>query len=117
MVYNIIGCVIQIIFSMDSLRHLNHPNPINPSNPGLVVGVDIGGSHITAALINIESREVAKETWNRQAVDAAGAADAIIASWVNVIGGCFSAAGIQPTCVGIAMQGPFDYESGISLMK
>lgn len=87
------------------------------SQNNLIAGVDIGGSHITAALINIDSRQVETETWKRQAVDAAGSADAIIESWVEVIGGCFSSAGIQPSFIGIAMPGPFDYENGISLIK
>lgn len=105
---------------MEVRNQMNDPGPINPSNPinsRLVVGVDIGGSHITAALINIDSREVVASTWNRQAVDASGVADAIIESWVHVIGGCFSAAGVQPSYIGIAMPGPFDYDNGISLIR
>jgi glucokinase len=83
----------------------------------LVAGVDIGGSHITAALVNIGSREVQAGSWKREAVDASGSAGAIIQSWVDVIGGCFDAAGINPSSVGIAMPGPFDYPNGISLIK
>jgi glucokinase len=82
-----------------------------------VAGVDIGGSHITAALVNICSREVQAGSWKREAVDATGSAKAIIQSWVDVIGGCFDSAGIKPSFVGIAMPGPFDYPNGISLIK
>ena len=83
----------------------------------LIAGVDIGGSHITCALIDIGSREVLKSSWRREVVDARGDCESIIDSWVQVIRYCFASKGLSPSKVGIAMPGPFDYENGISLIR
>jgi glucokinase len=76
-------------------------------------GVDIGGSHITAALIDCASYHVVEHTMIRKRIDSKGSATQIIGAW---------AAALQPLLqeqmsVGIAMPGPFDYEEGISLMQ
>ncbi len=83
----------------------------------MVVGVDIGGSHITAALVDIGSRKIQEGSWKREAVDASAQADEIINAWAHVISDCFHSAGIEASQVGIAMPGPFDYNTGISWMK
>jgi glucokinase len=82
-----------------------------------VAGVDIGGSHITVALINISNRVILQSSWCREAVNASGPAEYIIATWASVIKKCFATVDVQPGLIGIAMPGPFDYESGIAWMK
>jgi len=86
-------------------------------NELLICGVDIGGSHITAALVNMNSRQVLQHTWRRSAVDAQAGTATIMECWCKTIKDSFSACGIKPTVIGIAMPGPFDYAEGISLMK
>lgn len=76
-------------------------------------GVDIGGSHITAALIDCSSYHVVQHTVVRKRIDSKGTAMQIIGAWAEAL---------QPLLngdmhVGIAMPGPFDYEEGISLMQ
>jgi glucokinase len=76
-------------------------------------GVDIGGSHITAALIDCSSYNVVQATVIRKRIDSKGTALQIIGAWAEAL---------QPLLngemhVGIAMPGPFDYEEGISLMQ
>lgn len=76
-------------------------------------GVDIGGSHITAALIDCTSYHVVTNTIIRERIDSKASATQIIGDW---------AAALQPLLndqmrLGIAMPGPFDYEEGVSLMK
>lgn len=83
----------------------------------LAAGVDIGGSHITVALINLTNRSILENTWCREPVNAGGSAEEIINTWVSVIHKCFSKAAISPGLIGIAMPGPFDYDLGISYMK
>lgn len=83
----------------------------------LVAGVDIGGTHITAALIDIRNKGVVPGSLQREPVNSTGSPDEIIGSWARVIKGCFAAAGILPGCIGIAMPGPFEYTEGIALMK
>lgn len=83
----------------------------------LVAGVDIGGSHITVALIDSNTREIIENTTKREAIDANGTADEIIHSWSLVIKECFNAARRRPTKIGIAMPSPFDYQNRVSYIK
>lgn len=83
----------------------------------IVAGVDIGGSHITAALINLHDRQILPGSQRRESVNANGTAEQIIEGWAAVIRSCFASNGSEPGRTGIAMPGPFDYPEGISLMK
>ena len=76
-------------------------------------GVDIGGSHITAALIDRSSYHVVPESLVRKRIDAKGSAAQIIGAWAEALEPLLNDS-IQ---VGIAMPGPFDYEEGVSLMQ
>ncbi|MRG43897.1 ROK family protein [Chitinophaga sp. SYP-B3965] len=78
-----------------------------------VLGVDIGGSHITTALIDLQSRSLVPGTYHRERVNGKGTAAEIISSWSAVM-----QQSMQGTHkVGIAMPGPFDYAAGISLIQ
>jgi glucokinase len=82
----------------------------------IVMGVDIGGSHITAALINLNTKSVLEGSKVRASVKSQGTETEIVATWMRVI----KEAGSKipwTTRIGIAMPGPFLYESGVSLMK
>jgi glucokinase len=83
----------------------------------LICGTDIGGSHITSALININTRDILQHTWMRSAVHAKGTKEEIISCWCNTIQASYMANNLKPQHIGIAMPGPFDYENGISMMK
>jgi len=85
----------------------------------LVIGVDIGGSHISACAINIASTiSVPLSSLKRREVRADGEAVEIVDAWAAVVEDC---AGCLPNRsdwrIGIAMPGPFDYEQGISWIK
>ncbi len=87
-------------------------------NTQTAIGVDIGGSHITAALIALNDFSVAPDSLCRQAVDARGSASDIIASWAGVIKTVLTKKEDGFTGkIGIAMPGPFDYEQGISFIR
>ena len=86
------------------------------NNP-LVAGVDIGGSHITAALVDLEVRSVLPSFSARKSINAQADADSIIDNWCEAIGHVFETQPALPKRIGIAMPGPFDYEKGISLIK
>lgn len=87
----------------------------------VVVGVDIGGSHITAGLVNVGDCTVNQGSIVRVAVDPHAPAHNIIKAWGDVIrqvAVSFENAAENATFkIGIAMPGPFDYENGISLIK
>jgi glucokinase len=81
-------------------------------------GVDIGGSHVTAALIEIASNSIVKGSVNRSRIDASKSADEIVRDWTLIIKQALSAVDEKKSVnVGIAMPGPFDYEAGISYIK
>jgi glucokinase len=83
----------------------------------IVLGIDIGGSHITAALVDLDTRKVLEGTGQRRSVDSTGTSEEILNSWCAVINDVFTLSGISEKRIGIAMPGPFDYESGISLIQ
>ena len=82
-----------------------------------VIGVDIGGSHITAGMVDLQSREVMKDTLARQHVDSKGSPEEIINAWAMVIDKLFNDHPQPEKKIGIAMPGPFDYKEGISMIK
>jgi glucokinase len=81
------------------------------------IGIDIGGSHITAALVDLKSRRVIPGSGLRRAVNSNLDADQIFDSWCAVINQVKSTAFKFDGNVGISMPGPFDYDAGISLIK
>jgi glucokinase len=86
---------------------------MNRSN--FAIGVDIGGTHITAALVDLQQKTIIPSSIRRATVNAGDTADEIIDAWSN----CITDARQHHTveCICIAMPGPFDYEAGISLMR
>jgi len=82
-----------------------------------VLGVDIGGSHITAAVVDLADGTVIANSVIRRAVDSKEGAEVLISTWAGVINEAFTYANCNEMRIGIAMPGPFDYENGISLIK
>src|SRR6478752_1532186 len=82
-----------------------------------VLGVDIGGSHITAALVNLETGTLIQDSIKRNAVNSKQEKEAILSAWCSVITDAFKSTNLKEKYIGIAMPGPFDYENGISLIK
>ena len=82
-----------------------------------MIGVDIGGSHITVSLIDVKQREIQTNSLHRQAVDANEPAVEILTAWGNAIQTCMKELHGEEVYIGIAMPGPFDYVNGISLIK
>ncbi len=83
------------------------------------LALDIGGTHATAAVVDLETRGVLPESVSRRDVDPDGAAEALIDAWAGVVAEAHDRAG-QPqgiTHIGIAMPGPFDYKLGISYLQ
>lgn len=86
-------------------------------NYKIVAGVDIGGSHITVSLVNLETFELIPGSYIREKVDSGADATIIIATWGRVIEKAFEIHPFVEKKIGIAMPGPFDYKKGISYMK
>src|SRR6187431_2124409 len=83
----------------------------------IVLGVDIGGSHITATMVDLERGNRIDNSEVREPVNAKGTVDEIISLWTDVINRAFVNQNISVKKMGIAMPGPFDYNKGIAWMK
>jgi predicted NBD/HSP70 family sugar kinase/mannose-6-phosphate isomerase class I len=83
-----------------------------------VVGVDVGGTHVTAAVVDATQERVVDDSRVRIEVDSAGAAHVILDAWTDAIRRSIALSGAPPVArVGFAMPGPFDYPRGVSLMR
>lgn len=81
------------------------------------IGVDIGGSHITAAYIEPSTQKVIPESLKRERVPARDAAPVIFDAWVQALAPLVEGLPADEVKIGIAMPGPFDYENGIALFR
>lgn len=83
----------------------------------IVLGIDIGGSHLTAALVDEATRKFVPDSYLRVRVNSKGTADEILDIWTKAIDDTFQAHPVKSKRIGIAMPGPFDYANGISLIR
>lgn len=82
------------------------------------IGVDIGGSHITSAVIDLDEGKIIRDTKFEIPVDNKAEANIIISQWSKAIGKSISMVGKNNIKgVGFAMPGPFDYPQGICLIR
>ena len=80
------------------------------------IGADIGGSHISCAIIDLIKETIIRESFVTQKVDNQASAEDILKSWTIALKK--SLAHIdqkQLAGIGFAMPGPFDYENGIAM--
>ncbi len=82
-----------------------------------ILGVDIGGSHIAAAWVDINGRAVVSDTRKRKLINANGSAEELVQNWYEVIQDACNTMPGSLLKIGIAMPGPFNYEEGICLIK
>ena len=90
----------------------------------IIVGIDIGGSHISSAGINSDNFTIIPETYFSGAVDSKASKELIIEKWATIINKTIKV--IQETLtisssetIGIAfsMPGPFQYQTGIAMFE
>ena len=84
----------------------------------LAIGVDIGGSHISCAAVDLKSLAVLHETRTERPVDNKAEASEIIGVWVRALSDVIKklpAGSLKG--IGFGMPGPFDYVKGISYIK
>lgn len=82
----------------------------------LMIGVDVGGSHITAALINLDQQSVLEDYKIRTRVNSHGSVAEIMDVWVDLLKSIITKFPQREFHLRMAMPGPFDYERGISLI-
>lgn len=86
-------------------------------NQNLVLGADIGGSHVTVGIIDLQTNTVLSETKSRLELNSKGDVNSILKVWQEAIAKSCELFGATPGFLGISMPGPLDYEKGISLIN
>ncbi len=86
-------------------------------NSNYILSCDIGGSHITSAIVEKNSWRILDETITRSHVNSLENAKSIFIDWTNNMKSCLAKFDLQVKSIGIAAPGPFDYDKGIALMK
>lgn len=77
--------------------------------------LDIGGSHVTSALVALDKRQVVGSSLHRAHVDPNLEADKLLGAWTNAARQSSSNHPVQH--IGIAMPGPFEYDTGVSRLQ
>lgn len=89
---------------------------LEPAHHALVL--DVGGSHISAAVVDLESRSILSTSESRAAVNPDLSAASLLEVWsINALKAHDLAGRPSITHVGIAMPGPFEYATGISRLE
>ncbi|MGQ1889242.1 ROK family protein [Thermophagus sp. OGC60D27] len=82
------------------------------------IGVDIGGSHISCAAVDLNTQKIIPGSFFQKNVDNHASSNVIIRTWSEAILKTIEAVGWNNLKgVGFAMPGPFDYVNGISLFN
>jgi glucokinase len=88
------------------------------TNDPIVIGIDIGGSHITCMAVDPARKALIHEICVRKPVDSQAGTEEILAVWAGALKECltpFPLARIGG--IGFAMPGPFDYPKGLALFS
>lgn len=92
------------------------PPPVVP--PPLVPVLEVGGSHVTAAAVDLDRARIADGTRHRLPLAPGVGPEGFLAALAETAGGVLSATALGARAVrdtwGIAVPGPFDYARGIA---
>jgi glucokinase len=84
----------------------------------IIIGVDIGGSHITCMGIDPERAKFSTEFTSTAGLDCQGPAESILQAWTRALSDIISMTGAGKLGgIGFAMPGPFDYAGGVALFR
>jgi len=84
----------------------------------IAIGVDVGGSHISSAFVNLESLEIIPQTKFSVKVDNKASKKEILLNWSKVINKTLNSISLAtPTAIGFAMPGPFHYKTGLAMFE
>jgi glucokinase len=82
------------------------------------MSLDIGGSHVTAAVIDSLLRDILPGTRSRVGTDQSAKCEVILDTWAQAALQAVSAPGVGAVSrIGMAIPAPFDYGRGVSLMQ
>ena len=82
------------------------------------IGMDVGGTHITSAVIDVTDMKVLKSSVHKESFDSNLPVNQVMDFWEKAIQLSLKNSGIENlNGIAVCMPGPFDYEKGISMIK
>lgn len=82
------------------------------------IGADIGGSHICTTLVDVQTGEIVAASRTEQKVDNQASANEILSDWASALRRTMDhVQDNELVGIGFAMPGPFDYKTGVALLK
>ncbi|WP_073173027.1 ROK family protein [Tangfeifania diversioriginum] len=86
-------------------------------NRKYAIGADVGGSHISTVLVDLQRKQIIENSHSEQKVDNKASAHEILNSWATAIKETMQhSKNDEVAGIGFAMPGPFDYKNGVALM-
>lgn len=85
--------------------------------PEFAVGVDVGGGHISACVVEVATGTPITKSYSHSPIDSKASQFEILNRWANVIKASIDNSGVKVKNVGFAMPGPFDYQTGIAMFE
>lgn len=80
-----------------------------------VIGVDIGGTHISSAVVAVQEKKIIDDTYATSHVANLESLDAIMETWASTLNKTIRAAQEVPLQgIAFAIPGPFDYKEGVA---
>ncbi len=87
-------------------------------NKNIVIGVDIGGSHITSAAVDLSQPQIIIGTTYTNKVDNKASKEVILDNWSKVIQKSINSANLTGIKrIGFAIPGPFHYKTGLAMFE
>ena len=87
-------------------------------NKNIVIGVDIGGSHITSAAVDLNIPQIIDGTLFSGKVDNKASKEVIFENWSKVIQKSIHSANLTGlNRIGFAIPGPFHYKTGLAMYE
>ena len=82
------------------------------------VGLDIGGTHITAGIIDITNMKVLESSMYKVSFDSNLPVNQVLDIWEKAIRTSWNNSGVETmTGIAVCMPGPFDYKNGVCWIK
>ena len=81
------------------------------------VGVDVGGSHVSCSVVDLQKISIVAGSTVRCDVDNSAPASEILSAWSEAIRQSVALSGVCTTSAGFAFPGPFDYRKGVSTIR
>ncbi|MGB5436514.1 MAG: ROK family protein [Maribacter sp.] len=84
----------------------------------IAIGVDVGGSHITSAAVNLRTFEILQNSSFSAKINNKASKEIIMQDWCIAINKTIESASLQNRAtIGFAIPGPFNYKTGVALFE